>query len=93
LLRRERANAADLNADGAEIGEAAESESGNGESARIERAFHGTELAEGYKFVGDHAKAEEVANVCGIVPGNADEPGNGRENPAEDFRQAGRERR
>src|SRR5271166_4079385 len=54
----ERADTADLNSDGAEVREAAESESGDGEGARIKRVFHRAEALEGDEFVGDHAKAE-----------------------------------
>ena len=48
-------DAADLDADGAEVGEAAEREGGDGEGTRVESAFHGAELAKCHEFVGDHA--------------------------------------
>ena len=44
LVGRQRANAADLNTDGAEVGKAAESEGGDGDGARIERGLHGAEV-------------------------------------------------
>ena len=88
LLGSERADAADLDADGAEIGEAAEREGGDGEGARVEGVFHGAELREGDEFVDDHARAEQIADGWGVVPGNADEPGDGSKNPTEDLLQA-----
>src|SRR5947207_6789904 len=88
LLRRKRADAADLDTDGAEVSEAAESEGGDGESARIERAFHGAKLAKRDKFIDHHARPEQVADLCRVMPGHADQPRHRREDPAENSLQA-----
>src|SRR5260370_30518958 len=88
LFWHERLDAADLNADGAEVGEAAESEGGDCKSARIERALHGTKLAKRDKFVDHHARPEQVANLRRVVPRHPDQPGNRREDPAENSLQA-----
>ena len=93
-LRRsgiECADAADLNADGAEVGEAAEREGGDGEGARIERGLECPEVGKGDELVDDHAGAEQVADDRRRVPGDADEPCDGREDPAEDLVERGGE--
>ena len=74
----ERADAADLHADGADVGEAAEREGGDGEGARGEGGLLQAELSVGDELVEDGAGAEEVADGGRLVPGNADEPGDGR---------------
>ena len=43
------------------------------------------EFGEGDEFVEHHARAEQIADRGGIVPGNADEPGDRREDPAENL--------
>src|SRR5476649_24826 len=47
LLRGKRADAADLNADGAEVRKATKSEGCDRETARVQRSFHGAKLREG----------------------------------------------
>src|ERR1700731_2405855 len=44
LVRRQSSNAADLYADGAEVGKAAESKSGDGNGPRVERGLHCSEV-------------------------------------------------
>src|SRR5271156_1546223 len=89
FIRGEGADAADLNTDGAEVGEAAEREGSDGEGARIERVLHGAKALEGDQFVGDHAQAQQVSDGMAVVPGNSDDPGDGREEIAENLFDAG----
>src|SRR5260370_39934106 len=70
LFGSQRADSADLNADGAEIREAAKGEGGDGERSGIERVLHSAELCEGDKFVEHHAGAQQIANGGSVVPGN-----------------------
>src|ERR1700761_1494752 len=88
----ERADAADLNADGAEVGEAAEREGGDSEGARVECALERTEMRKGDELVDDHAGAEQIADDRRRMPGNADKPRDGREDPAQDLVERGGER-
>jgi len=80
----EGSDAADLHADGAQVGEAAEGEGGDGEGARSERGFDLAKVGEGDELVDDGAGAEEVADDVAVVPGDADEPGDRRAHDAED---------
>src|SRR5271154_6837894 len=89
FIGRQGADAADLNSDGAEIGEAAEREGGDGEGAGIERVLHGAEALEGDQFVRDHAQTQQVSDGMAIVPGNSDHPGDGREEIAKNLFDAG----
>src|SRR5260370_42159545 len=57
LFGCERADSANLNADGAEIGEAAKREGGDGERSGIERVLHSAELRKGDEFVEHHTGA------------------------------------
>src|SRR5579872_1408553 len=75
LLRRERANTADLNPDRTEVRESAKSECGNREAARIERGLDLPELCERHEFVQHHASAEQISDRSRIVPRNSDQPG------------------
>ena len=77
-----------MDADGAEVGEAAEGEGGDGEGARVEGVFHGAELRKGDEFVEDHAGTEQIADGRGVVPGDADEPGDRSKSPTENLLQA-----
>ena len=90
----EGADAADLHADGAEVGEAAEGEGGDGEGARGERGLRcAPSCGVGDELVEDGAGAEQVADRCWrLVPGDADEPGDGRADDAEDGVERVRER-
>jgi hypothetical protein len=58
----ESADAADLNADGAEVGEAAEGEGGDGEGARGEKMLLLAEISVGDQLVEHGTGAEEVAD-------------------------------
>jgi len=87
----EGSDAADLHAYAAYVGEAAEGEGGDGEGARGEGGFDGAELGEGDKLVDHGAGAEEVADGASFVPGDADEPGDGCSDEAEDGVQGVRE--
>src|SRR4029077_14585836 len=69
LLRCKCADAADLDADGAEIREAAQGEGGDGERPGIKGVFKSAELCEGDEFVEYHARAQQIANGGSIVPG------------------------
>ena len=80
----EGSDAADLHADAADVGEAAEGEGGDGEGAGGEGGFEQAELSEGDELVDHGAGAEEVADGAGLVPGDADEPGDGGSDDAED---------
>src|SRR5580698_3813365 len=90
-LRDECADAADLDADGTEVGEAAECEGGDGEGAWIEGVFERPEIGKGDELVDDHARAQQVANDRRRVPRDADEPCDWRKNPAENFIERGGE--
>ena len=79
----QRADAADLHADGAEVGEAAQRKGGDGESARSERALLQAKLRVGDELVQHRARAQQVADLLALMPGNADEPRNGRGQGAE----------
>src|SRR6266478_1629349 len=87
-LRSERADAANLNADGAEVRKATKRESGDGEGSRIERALQRSELLERNKLIDDHARPKKISDVFTIVPGDADHPGNGSKEPAKDLLEA-----
>src|SRR6202030_726422 len=91
LLGRERTDAADLNPDGAEVGKAAESKGGDRKSTRIERGLHRAKLPKRNKFIDNHARPEQVANLRRLIPRHADQPGNRRENPPENSLQTFRE--
>src|SRR5665213_3109684 len=73
-MRDERSDAPDLHADGAEVGEAAEREGCNGESARRQGAFLQSELGVGDELVDHGAGAEEIADLARFMPWNADKP-------------------
>src|SRR6185369_2151059 len=88
---RESTQAADLDADRADVGESTKGEGSDGERARIEHGFLSTENREGDEFVQGHARTEQVSDQPTVVPGNPDEPGNWREDDAEDALQAGGE--
>src|SRR5260370_42365565 len=92
-MRRERPEPADLYADGTEISEAAKRKRRDREGARIESVFHGSELREGNKLVEHHARAQQITNDRGIVPGDSDEPGHRRKDPAKDLLETVREPR
>src|SRR5262249_25789749 len=85
-LRSQGPDAADLNADGAEVCKAAKRKSGDGKGTRIERSLQRPELAESDKFVDDHAGAEQTSDGSRlmVMPGDADQPGYGGEYPAKD---------
>jgi hypothetical protein len=87
----EGADAADLNADGAEVREAAEGEGGDGEAAGGDDRFLCAEVGVGDQLVEHGAGAEEVADEFGFVPGDPDEPRYRREEEAEDGVEAGGE--
>ena len=89
LLGSQRADTADLNPDGTEIGEAAEGEGGDRKGTRVEGSVHGAELLEGDEFVDDHAGAEEIADRCSVVPGDTDQPSDGSKDPTKNLLQAG----
>src|ERR1700729_145618 len=90
-LRDECADAADLDADGTEVGESAEGEGGDGEGAWIERGLERPKVGKGDELVDAHAGAEQVADNRRRVPRDADEPCDGRKNPAENFIERGGE--
>ena len=50
-----------------------------------ERGFLRAERDVGDDFIERHARAEQVADGAAVVPGNADEPGDGRKDEAEDL--------
>ncbi len=88
----EGSDAADLHADAAYVGESAEGEGRDREAAGIEGGFELAELGEGYELVDHGAGAEEIADGLGLLPGDADEPGDGcsddSENVVEGVREA-----
>ena len=67
LVWRERADAADLDADRAEIRESAKREGGDREGARIERRLHRSEPLERDEFVRHHAQAEQVGDGVAVA--------------------------
>ena len=90
-FRNQRADAADLHADGAEVGEAAQRECGDGERTRRERGLLRAQADVGDDFVERHARAEQVADGARVVPGHADEPRDRSEDKAENLAEARRE--
>src|SRR5258705_11873450 len=60
-VRRERSDAADLNADRAEVGEPAEREGCDRERSRIERRLQGPKLRIRDKLIGGNHSANQVA--------------------------------
>src|SRR5437588_4350914 len=78
LVRRQGANAADLYADGAEVGEAAQGKRSDGEAAHVQRALQWPELPKGDQLIQGHAQAQQIADGGGVMPGNADQPGDRR---------------
>ena len=91
LFGRQRADAADLDSDRAEIGKAAESKRGDGERAWIERSLLRAQSRVSNEFIDHHACAEQIADSAAVFPGHTDEPGDGRKNYAENLLNACRE--
>ena len=83
-IGNEGSYATDLNTDGAEVGESAEGEGGDGEAAGGEKTLLGAEVGVGDELVEDGAGAEEVADESGLVPWDSDEPRYGSEEEAKD---------
>ena len=81
-------DATDLNADGAEVGEATQRESGDGEGTWIKKRLHRSELSKGDEFVDRHARAQQIANLRRVVPRDADQPRHRSKYPAEHSLQA-----
>src|ERR1700735_5420476 len=91
-IGNEGSYATDLNTDGAEVGESAEGEGGDGEAAGGEKTLLGAEVGVGDELVEDGAGAEQVADERCLVPGDSDEPGHGSEEETKDGVEAGGER-
>ena len=94
-IGHQRSNAADLHADGAEVGESAQRKCRNGEGSRRERAWaglHQTKLRIRDELIQHGARAQQVADGFGLVPGNADQPRHRRAEEAEDRVQRVRKR-
>src|SRR5579859_3661932 len=72
LVGRQSANAADLNTDGTEVGEAAESEGGYGNGARIERGLHGSKVGISDEFVNHRSRAQKTTHRADVFPRHAD---------------------
>src|SRR5262249_745602 len=88
LLGSEGADAADLDADGTEVCEAAKRKRGDGEGARIERVLNLAQFGESDELVEDHAGAEQIADGGGVVPRDGTQPGYGSEDPTENLLEA-----
>src|SRR5436305_8354614 len=71
---RQRADAADLDADRAEVREAAQRESRDRERLRIERALERSELRVRHELVERHPRAEEIADLRRVAPRYAHRP-------------------
>ena len=84
-VRRQRADAADLDADRAEVRKAAQRVGGDGERPRIEHVLERPELRVGDELVQHHARAEQVADRERVLPRHTHAPGQRREDPAEDL--------
>src|SRR5437867_4095227 len=80
---RERADAADLNADRAEIREPAQREGGDGKRNGIETAFHWTEMRVCDEFIDHHPLTQQRADRPAVVPGYAHHKCDRPENPTE----------
>ena len=87
-FRDQRANAADLHADGAKVGEAAQRKRRNGERTRRESGLLRAQADVSDDFVERHARAQQVADGACIVPRDADQPGDGCEDKAKDLAEA-----
>src|SRR6266571_9333266 len=82
-LRGEGPDTADLNPDRAHVGEAAQSEGGDGEGDRAEGRLHRAELRVGDEFVQRHAGAEQAADRAAVVPRHAHDPCDWCEDPTQ----------
>src|ERR1019366_4647383 len=84
---RERADSADLDGDGAQVGKPAQGERGDGERLRRQVVLQGSEVLERHHFIGDQARAQQAPDRPGVMPRYAQQPRNGSEDPAEDYLQ------
>lgn len=83
----EDADAADLDADGGEVGKTAEGIGGDDDGFFVEEESGVAGLGEGGvgdEFVDDHLFAEEGAEDEDVLAGDADDPGDGGEDEAHD---------
>src|ERR1019366_6091846 len=85
LVRSQRPDAANLHSDGTEICEATQSKSGDCERTWIQCAFHRPKKRKRDQLVESHAKSQEVSDGATIVPRNANDPRNGRKEPAKNY--------
>src|SRR3989449_6603767 len=82
-VRRERADAADLYADRADVGEPAQREGGDGERYRVELPAERSEILVRDELVQHHALAQQAPDRSAVVPRHAHDPGDRPEDPAE----------
>src|SRR5207237_6335632 len=87
-VRRERADAADLDADRAEIREAAQRKRADRERLRIELRLERAELRVRDELVERHPRAEQVADGGRVAPRHSHPPGHRSEHPSEDLLKA-----
>src|SRR5277367_3286693 len=90
-VRSKGTNAADLDADRAEVRESAKRKGSDGEGARGEEGFLPTQERVSDDLVDDHARAQQVADDAGVFPWDADQPCDGRKDEAENRVEARRE--
>src|SRR5215469_711594 len=90
-LRRERADAADLDGDARKVCKTAQRVRGDGETARVECHLFdvGGEVEIAEKFVEDDAFTEDLANSDGVMHRYTHQPGKRRVEPAENGLQRG----
>src|ERR1019366_1787686 len=70
-----RAESADLDADGAEVGKAAQCKGRDSDGPRIQRRLLRAEQGKCHQFVQHHAGPKQIADGKAVVPGHPDEPG------------------
>ena len=87
-IRRQRADAPDLDPNRAEVRESTQGEGRNRERFRIDRLADLAELRVRDKLIERHARAEQVADRRRVVPRHAHTPRNRREHPSENLLEA-----
>src|SRR5207247_977401 len=80
---RERADAADLDADRTDVGEPAQREGGDGERYGVELPAERSEILVRDELVQHHALAQQAPDRSAVVPRHAHDPGDRPEDPAE----------
>src|SRR5437867_3575354 len=73
-IRRQSSNSADLDADGAEIGKAAQCKGCDHEGAWVQRLLERSELRISNQLVRNQPRAEQVTYLEAVFPGNSHEP-------------------